>query len=179
MDSSACLRFLPRAKSMNQHAPPAARIGLRRPAAGTRTWITQLPLGDSRARRCPSPVKGRVAVLPMVVIIPRLRMERPSARCRAPSRRQNRAPEPPRGRWDPWQKASNSQGVSAVMYPTAEIQMRQFAPQDSAGPSRLPRNAWALPLSSAGVGGAENAWVTPHAERERAPEQSEHADPHR
>src|SRR4029077_492467 len=124
---------------------------------------SQLPLGDSKARRCPSPVKGRVAVLPIVVIIPRLRMERPSARVPStepPSESSTRTAPRTLGSLA---KASNSRGVSAVMYPTAEIQMRQFAPQDSAGPSRLhSKRMGALPLSSAGVGGAENAGDTPH-----------------
>ena len=125
---------------------------------------SQLPFGDSVARRTPSLVGGRVAVLPMVVTMARLRMERPSAsvpRTEPPSESSTRTAPRVLGSLA---KASNSRGVSAVMYPTAEIQMRQFAPQASAGPSRLhSKRIGALPLSSGGVGGAENAWVTPHA----------------
>ena len=69
-------------------------------------------------------------------------------------------------------KASNSRGVSAVMYPTAEIQAPQLAPQASAGPSRLhSKRIGALPLSSWGIGGAEDAWATLHASA-NAPQKS-------
>src|SRR6516162_10179625 len=46
----------------------------------------------------------------------------------------------------------------------AEIQTRQFAPHAWAGPSRLhSKRIGALPLSSWGIGGAEDAWTMPHA----------------
>src|SRR4030088_553705 len=133
---------------------------------------SQLPLGDNVARRSESPVGGSVAVLPMVVIMPRLRMERPSAS--VPS---TEPPSESSARTAPrvlgsLTKTSNSRGVSAVMYPTAEIQTRQFAPHAAGGPSRLhSKRIGALPLSSGGIGGAENAWVTPHASA-NAPQKS-------
>src|SRR5262249_52749213 len=46
----------------------------------------------------------------------------------------------------------------------AEIQTRQVAPPAWGGPSRLhSKRIGALPLSSWGIGGAEDAWTMPHA----------------
>src|SRR5262245_12156045 len=125
---------------------------------------SQLPSGESVARRSPSRPGGNAVVLPMVVIMPRLRMARPSAsvpKTEPPSESRTRTAPRALGSLA---KVSNSRGVSAVMYPVAEIQTRQFAPQAWAGPSRRhSKRIGALPLSSWGVGGAEDAWTMPQA----------------
>jgi hypothetical protein len=76
---------------------------------------SQLPLGESSARRSPlsPPVSG--AVLPMVVIIPSLRMARPSASVPSTEPPSESSTSTAPRTLGSWAKVSKSRGVSAVI----------------------------------------------------------------
>ena len=76
---------------------------------------SQLPLGDSMARRSPLAAGGNATVLPMVVIMPRPRMVRPSASVPSTEPPSESSTSTAPRALGSLTKASNSRGVSAVM----------------------------------------------------------------
>ncbi len=103
-------------------------------------------------------------VLPTVVVMPSLRMARPS-----PSAPSTEPPSESSAMVAPSRlfflvKASKSRGVSEVMAPDAETQVRQSLPQTCAGPSVQRSNC----IGSERASGAATGWALVASNRQVA-----------
>src|SRR5215471_11208815 len=138
---------------------------------------SQVASGDSVARRSPLPAEGSAVVLPMVVIMPRLRMARPSAsvpKTEPPSESRTRTAPRVLGSLA---KVSNSRGGGDVTdggNPDAAVRSARVG-WPLAPPFEAHRRAPAVVLGYRWRGVCLDDATS---KRECAPNQSAHADPH-